>query len=92
VILSEMHGEKIKGAAEKLYRALERENALDLLDNTDDCACAIFMLSGLKELGGDPEKIAYSFDANLAKTRVLMSYALSEGIVNAEIKKNGENE
>ena len=50
------------------------------------------MLSGLKELGGDPEKIAYSFDANLAKTRVLMSYALSEGIVNAEIKKNGENE
>ena len=92
VILSEMHGEKIKSAAEKLYRALERENALDLLDNTDDCACAIFMLSGLKELGSDPEKIAYSFDANLAKTRVLTSYVLSESIVNAEIIKNGENE
>ena len=93
VILSEMHGEKIKSAAETLYRALEKANALDLVDNTDDCACAIFMLSKLKELGNDPEKIAYSFDANLAKTRVLMSYVVGEGIAkSAETKKTTDGE
>ena len=93
VILSEMHGEKIKSAAETLYRALEKASALDLVDNTDDCACAIFMLSKLKELGNDPEKIAYSFDANLAKTRVLMSYVVGEGIAkSAETKKTTDGE
>ena len=93
VILSEMHGEKIKSAAETLYRALEKANALDLVDNTDDCACAIFMLSGLKELGNNPENVAYSFDANLAKTRVLMSYALGEyAIQNAETNTNNDGE
>lgn len=92
VILSEEHGDKLCEAAEELYEALEAANALDLVDNEDDCACAIFLLSGLTELGNDHEKIAFSFDANLAKARVLLSYAVSEryGVGEEEIEKDGE--
>lgn len=78
VAISDIYGEKIAKAAEGLYCVLERENALDLIDNTDDCACAIFLLSGLRELGNDQERIAAAFDANLAKVQVLLSYVLSE--------------
>ncbi len=98
VAISDMHGKKVAGAAEKLYRALEKHNALDLIENEDDCACAIFLASGLKELGRDMQMIASAFDANLDKVRVLMTYVLSDGeplgADNAEHNKtetNGDN-
>ncbi len=78
VAISDEHAKKIAKAAEKLYRALEKQEALDLVDNEDDCACAIFLLSGLKELGRDMQMIASAFDANLDKVRVLMSYAVTD--------------
>ncbi len=81
VAISDRHGEKIASAAEKLYRALEKQDALDLVDKDDDCACAIFLLSGLKELGRDREMIASAFDANLDRVRLLMSYAVADEYV-----------
>lgn len=78
VVISDVYGKKIADAAERLYRTLEKENALDLIDNTDDCACAIFFLAGLRELGNDKERIAAAFDANLSKVQVLLSYTVSE--------------
>lgn len=78
VVISDVYGKKIADAAERLYRTLEKENALDLIDNTDDCACAIFFLAGLRELGNDKERIAAAFDANLSKVQVLLSYMVSE--------------
>ncbi|MBQ7769872.1 MAG: hypothetical protein IJ373_01665, partial [Clostridia bacterium] len=71
VAISDDHGAIFAIAAEKLYRALEKNDALDLVDKDDDCACAIFLLSGLKELGRDMAMIASAFDANLAKVQVL---------------------
>ncbi len=76
VVINDVYAEKIKAAAELLYRSLEKYDSLDLIDNTDDCACAIFFLSGLKELGGDSQLIASAFDANLAKVQVITSVAL----------------
>ncbi len=79
--ISDMHGKKLAVAAEKLYRALEKHDALDLVDKDDDCACAIFLLTDIKELGRDMKMIASAFDANLDKVRVLLSYAVSDGYV-----------
>ena len=76
VVLNDAYAEKIKDTAELLYRSLEQYDSLDLIDNTDDCACAIFFLSGLKELGGEPQFIASAFDANLAKVQVITSVVL----------------
>ncbi len=78
VVIRDVYAEKIATAAEYLYRALQSAEALDLIDNTDDCACAIFMLSGIKELGNDMQRIASAFDANAAKVQVLVSYALAK--------------
>ena len=80
VAISDMHGKKIAAAAEKLYRALEKHDALDLVDKDDDCACAIFLLSGIKELGRDKAMIASAFDANLDRVHVLMSYVVTDGM------------
>ncbi len=78
VLVDEKYSRRLKLAAEKLYRALEEKGGLDLVDNPDDCACAIYFLSGLKELGKEQEWIAQAFDANLAKVRVLLSYTINE--------------
>ncbi len=68
---------KMKEAAEKLYRDLERSSALDLVDNADDVACAVYFLADLHDLGKDRAWIASAFDANLAKVHVLLSYTLT---------------
>ena len=87
VALKEVNGKKIKAAAEKLYQALAEYDSLDLVDNTDDCACAIFIAAGLKELGQDVEKIAAVFDADISRVRVLLSVAVSAGY---GVQKNGQ--
>ncbi len=92
IVIRDAYGEKIKGATETLYRALEGYNSLDLVDNADDCACAIFLLSGLKELGNNPETIASAFDANADKVKVLLSAAVSaeHGIEKQEKETHNE--
>ena len=52
---------------------------MDLIDNTDDCACAIYILSDIRDLGKDVAWVTSAFDANLEKTQALISYALGEG-------------
>ena len=78
ISIKDGYGEKIKTATERLYEALAAYDNLELVDNSDDCACAIFLLSGLKELGNNPEMIAAAFDANEAKVKVLLSAAVAD--------------
>ena len=73
IIISDGHGRKIKRVTERLYRAIERYEQFDLIDDADDCACAIYLLSGLKELGTDISTVSKLFDANQAKVEVLLS-------------------
>ncbi len=73
-LVEDKYSRKLKSAAEELYRYLEKWKALDLIDSADDCACAIYLLSGLRDLGKDQAWIASAFDANLDRVRVLLSY------------------
>ena len=75
---SDHHGKRLKDAAEKLYRSLEYYNALDLVDKPEDCACAIFLLADLKELGSDTKNIAATFNANESRVSVLLTMVLSK--------------
>lgn len=86
VVMSDAHGEKIADVAEKVYEGLQRNESLHLIDNTDDLACAIFLSAGFKELGGDAQRIAFAFDADLEKTRQILD-AISEKHEN-EMEKN----
>ena len=72
------YGKKLKGTTESLYRSLEKQEGLDLVENADDLACAIFLLSGIKDLGKDVDAISKAFDADGAKVRLLMTYAVSD--------------
>ena len=89
IVVKEHYGAKIVTATETLYKALAEYDSLDLVDNTDDCACAIFLLTGIKELGNNPEMIAAAFDANADRVKVLLSAAVSKEY---GIEKDKENE
>ncbi len=90
-VIKDAYAEKIARAAEKLYRALEKNGGLDLIENTDDCACAIFLLSGIKDLGNDTTRIASAFDADVAKVQALLSYAAYDRYAN-EKQEEGSGE
>ncbi len=86
--VDERSSRRLKEAAEGLYRSLEEKGGLDLIDNPDDCACAIYLLSGLKELGKEQTWIASAFNADLAKVQVLLSYTLTIKNEESEGRKN----
>ncbi len=88
IVIRDLYGEKLQQAAENLYKALADNNGLDLVDNTDDLACAIFLTAGLKELGNNPETIAAAFDANAVKVAELLTTAA--GTVSVEEEKKDE--
>ncbi|MBQ5929271.1 MAG: hypothetical protein IIX02_00595, partial [Clostridia bacterium] len=85
IMLNSEYGEKIAGCAEVLYRSLEKQNLLELIDKPEDCACAIFFLAGLKELGTDPQRIAAAFEADFEKVQALLACVLAS-------REDGEEE
>lgn len=86
VVVNPAYGKKLKAIAESLYRALEACDSLELVENADDCACAMFMLAGLKELGRDVEQIAKAFDADVVRVQTLLAAAVGSA------KEKSENE
>ena len=92
VVLNEAYGKKIKVAAESLYRALEANERLDLIKNSDDCACAIFLLTGLKELGRDVAAIAAAFDADQDKVSEIVGAATPQNKAAQMMAQENTNE
>lgn len=74
-IISPAHGVKIQHAAEKLYRMLETLELLEIAEKEDDIACAIYLLSGLTELGRDLTTVAKAFTADAETVRLLVACA-----------------
>ena len=89
IVINEGYSMKIKRAAEKLYRALEKKEALDLIDNVDDLACAMYLLAGIHDLGKDMAWVALAFEANVSRVQVLLSYTVED---NSYKHKDEENE
>ena len=84
VALKDGNGKKIKTATETLYRALEENDGLDLVESADDCACAIFLSSGLKELGQDTQRIVSAFEADASRVRAILERAQGKDIKEQE--------
>ncbi len=76
VAVSGDYGIRMKMAAEGLYAALSKRERLDLIENEDDLACAIYFLADLKELGRDLETVVKAFDANVARVITLTGIAV----------------
>lgn len=94
--LRDDYGVKMKRAAEGLYQALAEHDALNLVESADDCACAVYMMTGLKELGNNPTAIAAAFDADVERVKALLTAAVgsSYGVKKEEnrVGSEGENE
>ncbi len=88
VVVNDAYGKRIKTATERLYRALEEQELFQLADGVDDCACAIYILSGLKELGNNMELITAAFDAKIEKVEALTAAVLGKKQGTEEEKTN----
>lgn len=77
-IVSDEYGKKVAKAAEGLYMALKEHDALEEVTSEDDCACAIFLSSGIKELNGGVESAATVFGANLSNVQNILAAALGK--------------
>lgn len=75
VMIREGYAKQMQRAAEELYRALEQNEKLDLIDEPDDCACAIFLLSGIHELVGGQIDASAAFGANAEKVQAMLQAA-----------------
>ena len=73
IVINDGYGEKIKRATETLYQSLEKLNALDSVQSSDDLACAILVLSEIKEMRGDLQTLANAFDADLERVQMLVT-------------------
>ena len=71
-IIQDGYSQKLQQTAEKLYRAIEKNDAFDVLENEDDIACAIYFLSDLKDLGKDRDLIYHAFEADKARVQTIM--------------------
>ena len=77
-IVNDDYGKKIKKAAEKLYRDLEENGGLELVDGAEECACAIFFYSKINQITKNREEMAQIFGADLEKVNRLLSIARGE--------------
>lgn len=75
VAVQETYGKKLKATTESLYKAMETCDAFYLADSEDDLACAIFLLSGIKDLGKDVDGVAKAFEANAQNVQMIMRVA-----------------
>ena len=92
IVINEGYSIKIKRAAEKLYRSLERKGGLDLIDSADDCACALYLLAGIHDLGKDAAWVASAFEANLERVQVLLSYTVEHDFTERKQKEEEKDE
>ncbi len=76
-IVEETYGEKIRKTTESLYRTFKEKECWELAENVDDLVCAIYLLSGLKELGTSLQKVAPLLDADEATVDLIMAKHLS---------------
>ena len=78
-ILAQGHGKKLQRAAELLFVNVETKGYFDLLENEDDIACVIYLLSGLKDMKGSLEEIISDFDADDDRVKQILHCYYTEG-------------
>lgn len=77
-VLDERYAKMIKEVAEKFYGDMQNNGGFELINDTDECACALFLLSGVRELGNDEQRIAAAFGVDLERVRKLMYAVINE--------------
>ena len=77
ILVNPGYAEKMKNAVERLYTVLSAQEQLDLVKREEDVACTAFLVTGLREFGGDRRTIIKAFEAN--EENVLALWSAFEG-------------
>lgn len=77
-IINDDYGDKIKAMTEFVYRVFLRKECWELANNSDDLACAIYLLCGLKEVGRNSKTASSAFDATPGAVDQIMAAVLSK--------------
>lgn len=91
-IASDECGERVVAATETLYRTLEANGCLETVKNADDCACAVFLTSGIKDVRGEATQIATLFGADIQGVQAILTAALGKGEPQETEKEANEDE
>lgn len=91
-IASDECGERVVAATETLYRTLEANGCLETVKNADDCACAVFLTSGIKDVRGEATQIAALFGADIQGVQAILTAALGKGEPQETEKEANEDE
>lgn len=91
-IASDECGERVVAATETLYRTLEANGCLETVKNADDCACAVFLTSGIKDVRGEATQIAALFGADIQGVQAILTAALGKGEAHETEKEANEDE
>lgn len=77
-VINDVYGKKIHDMTEFVYEIFQKKDCWELIDNSDDLACAVYLLSGLKEVGKNSKAAAPAFDAKAENVDRIMAAALSK--------------
>ncbi len=77
-IINDVYGDKIKAMTEYVYRVFVKKDCWELAESSDDLACAIYLLGGLKEVGKDSKTASPAFDAHSENVDRIMAAVLSK--------------
>ena len=83
-VINDAYGRRIRESAEALYRSFRERDCWELAASSDDLACAIYLLSGLKEIGKDARSAAGAFDADPGNVEKILAAAEGEKPQEAE--------
>lgn len=72
-VISETHAKRICAATELLYNCLSVRELLSLADGTSETAAAIYLLSGIKEGGGNLRAACNLFNAKERETEFIVT-------------------
>ncbi len=78
VIINDAYGRKLHDMTELVYRVFTRKDCWELIENSDDLACALYLLCGLKEIGHDSKTVSPAFDAKAVNVDKIMAAVLSK--------------
>lgn len=77
-VINDVYGKKLHDMTESVYRVFQKKECWGLADSSDDLACSLYLLCGLKEIGKKSKTAAPAFGANAENVDKIMAAVLSD--------------
>lgn len=76
-VINDAYAQRIRETTETMYRTFEKRDCWELAESSENLACAIYLLSGLRELGKDAASAAAAFEADAETVEKIVTAVLA---------------